>query len=78
MDPAVSPSDIIYANTEAHGYGIIDVTADAFTITIQEVSRELVAWSYYDEPELLYDLFWPITFTIRDGVLAQEPFVGGE
>ena len=71
--PAVSPSNIRYANTFSHGYGIIDVTADSLTILIQEISSDEIGTSYYDDPEALNDLFTPIMFTIRDGVLAPGP-----
>ena len=73
MDPAVSPSTILYQNTWAHGYAIADVTADAFTVTIQEISSEEIGTSYYDDPEALNDLFTPVMFTIRDGVLTPGP-----
>ena len=73
MDPAVSPSNIVYQNTWAHGYAIADVTADAFTVTIQEISSDEIGTSYYDDPEALDDLFTPVMFTIRDGVLAPGP-----
>jgi len=73
MDPAVSPSNILYQNTWAHGYAIADVTADAFTVMIQEISSEEIGTSYYDDPEALDDLFTPVMFTIRDGVLAPGP-----
>jgi alkaline phosphatase D len=72
-NPEVSPSNILYQNTWSHGYGIIDVTADAFTILIQEISSDEIGTSYYDDPEALNDLFTPLTFTIRDGVLAPGP-----
>jgi alkaline phosphatase D len=73
MDPTVSPSNILYQNTWAHGYAIADVTADAFTVTIQEISSDEVGTSYYDDPEALDDLFSPVMFTIRDGVLTPGP-----
>jgi len=73
MDPAVSPSNIVYQNTWAHGYAIADVTADAFTVTIQEISSDEIGTSYYDDPDALDDLFNPVMFTIRDGVLAPGP-----
>jgi len=71
--PGVSPSDILYQNTWSHGYGIVDVTADAFTILIQEISSDEIGNSYYDDPEALDELFTPVMFTIRDGVLAPGP-----
>ena len=72
-DPGVSPSDIIYDNPWAHGYGIMDVTTDTFTITIQEISSDEIGTSYYDNPEALDALFTPLMFTIKDGLLAAGP-----
>ena len=70
LSPAVSSSDILYANTFSHGYGIIDVTADALTILIQQISSDEIGTSYYDDPEALDDLFTPLMFEIRDGLLS--------
>ena len=67
MDPAVSPSNILYQNTWSHGYAIIDVTADKFTILIQEIPSEEIGTSYYDDPEALNDLFTPVMFNIQNG-----------
>jgi alkaline phosphatase D len=73
LSPNVSPSNILYQNTWAHGYAIMDVTPDAFTILIQEIPSDEVGTSYYDDPEALDDLFAPVMFTIREGVLAPGP-----
>jgi alkaline phosphatase D len=73
MDPAVSPSDILYANTFSHGYGVIDVNAEAMTILIQEIDSEEIGTSYYEDPEALQELFTPLLFTIQDGVLTLGP-----
>jgi len=73
MGPGVSPSNILYQNTWSHGYGIIDVTADAFTILIQEISSDEIGTSYYDDLDALDELFTPLMFTIRDGVIAPGP-----
>ena len=73
LSPAVSPSNILYQNTWAHGYAIMDVTPDAFTILIQEIPSDEIGTSYYDDPEALDELFTPIMFTIRDGALAPGP-----
>ena len=70
MGPAVSPSDILYANTFSHGYGIFDVSSDAFDILIQQISSDEIGTSYYDDPEALNDLFTPLMFEIRDGLLS--------
>jgi alkaline phosphatase D len=72
-DPAVSTSDILYANTYTHGFGIADVTSDAFTFTIQEIPSDEVGTSYYDDPEALDELFTTRQYTIRDGVIAPRP-----
>ncbi len=73
MDPTVSLSNIWYQNTWSHGYAIADVTPDAFTVTLQEISSDEISTSYYDDPEALNDLFTPLMMTIRDGVLAPGP-----
>jgi alkaline phosphatase D len=73
MGTGVSASDILYQNTWSHGYGIIDVTEDAFTVLIQEIPSNEVGTSYYDDPDALDGLFTPIMFTIRDGVLSPGP-----
>ena len=70
LSPAVSPSSIIYANTFSHGYGVIDVTADALTFTIQQIPSDEVGTSYYDDPEALDDLFTTLVYTIQDGLLS--------
>jgi len=71
--PEVSPSNILYQNTWSHGFAIMDVTPDAFTILIQQIPSDEIGNSYYDDPEALDDLFTPVMFTIRDGVLAPGP-----
>jgi alkaline phosphatase D len=70
LGPAVSPSDILYANTFTHGYGIMDVSADAFDILIQQISSDEIGTSYYDDPEALDALFSPLRYTIQNGVLS--------
>ena len=69
----MSSSDILYANTYSHGYGIIDVTADAFTILIQQITSDEIGTSYYDNPEALDELFSTLMFSIQDGILAPVP-----
>ena len=71
--PAVSPSTILYQNTWAHGYAIMDVTPDAFTVLIQEIPSDEIGNSYYDDPEALNELFTPIMFSIQDGMLVPGP-----
>jgi alkaline phosphatase D len=73
MSPSVSPSNILYQNTWSHGYAIMDVTPDAFTILIQQIASDEVGNSYYEDPDALDDLFAPIMFTIRDGAIAPGP-----
>jgi alkaline phosphatase D len=69
----VSPSTIMYQDTWSHGYAVMDATADAFSITLQQISSEEIGTSYYDDPGALDALFTPLMFTIRDGVLAPGP-----
>jgi len=73
LGDAVSPSDIVYTNTESDAFVIVDVMADALSTTIYEISAEHVFTSFYDDPDGLDDLFTPVMFTIRDGVLAPGP-----
>jgi alkaline phosphatase D len=72
-DPQVSPSDILYANTYSHGYGIFDVTPETMTVILQEIPSDEVATSYYDDPEGLNELFTPVMFTIEDGAIRPGP-----
>ena len=72
-DPQVSPSDILYASTYSHGYGIVDVTPDTFRTIFQEMPSDEVSTSYYDDPEALNDLFTPVMFTIEDGAIRPGP-----
>ena len=73
LAPRVKRSSSASSSTWSHGYGIIDVTADAFTILIQEIPSNEVGTSYYDDPDALDDLFTPVMFTIRDGAIAPGP-----
>jgi alkaline phosphatase D len=73
LNPEVSPSNIRYQNAWSHGYAVMDVTADKFTFTIQEIPSDEIGTSYYDDPEALDDLFTPIVFNIQDGLLTLGP-----
>jgi len=73
LDDSVSTSDIVYTDTESDAFVIMDVTADALSATIYQIPAEYVYTSFYDNPEALDDLFTPVMFTIRDGVLAPGP-----
>ncbi len=72
-DELVSPSDIVYADTDVDAFVVIEATADAFEVTIHEISTEHVFTSFYDDPEALSDLFEVTTFTVQDGVLTPGP-----
>ena len=72
-DPQVSPSDILYANTYSHGYGIFDVTPETMTVILQQIPSDEVATSYYDDPDGLNELFTPVMFTIEDGAIRPGP-----
>ncbi len=72
-DELVSPSDIVYADTDVDAFVVIEATADAFEVTIHEISTEHVFTSFYDDPDGLADLFTATTFTVQDGVLTPGP-----
>ncbi len=69
----VSPSDIVYTDTESDAFVIVDAAADALQVTIYEIPAEHVFESFYDNPDGLADLFTATTFTVRDGVLTPGP-----
>ncbi len=71
--PAVSPSDIVYADTFSHGYGIFDVDAETMSFVFEQMPSDEVGTSYYDDPESLNALFTSVAFTIEDGVLSPAP-----
>jgi alkaline phosphatase D len=72
-DELVSPSDIVYADTDVDAFVVIEATADAFEVKIHEISTDHVFTSFYDDPEALSDLFEVTTFTVQDGVLTPGP-----
>jgi len=73
LDDNVSPSDILYANTESDAFVIVDATADALQVTIYEILADHVFESFYDNPDGLADLFTATSFTVQDGVLTRGP-----
>ncbi len=73
FDDRVSLSDILYASAFSHGYGVFDVTADAFSFVLQEIPSDQVHTSYYDDPETLDGLFTAVQFTIEDGAIRPGP-----
>ena len=72
-DEHVSPSDILYADTDVDAFVVVEATADAFEVTIHEISTEHVFTNFYDDPDGLADLFTTTTFTVQDGVLTPGP-----
>ncbi len=63
------PSDILYADTNQHGYGLVEVTADALYLTLEEIPSTEALTSYYDDPSAAIAKFRTTVFTIRDGQL---------
>jgi alkaline phosphatase D len=72
-DERVSPSDIVYADTDVDAFVVVEATADAFEVTIHEISTEHVFTSFYDDPDGLADLFTATTFTVQNGQLIPGP-----
>ena len=73
LDDNVSPSDILYADTESDAFVIVDATADALQVTIYEILADHVFESFYDNPDGLADLFTATSFMVQDGVLTRGP-----
>lgn len=63
------PSDLLYADTNQHGYGIVEVTPDALHLVLEEIPSSQALTSYYDDPDAAIDLFRTTVFTVRDGQL---------
>jgi len=72
-DEHVSPSDIVYADTDVDAFVVVEATADAFEVKIYEISTDHVFTRFYDDPEALSDLFEVTTFTVQEGVLTPGP-----
>ena len=72
-DEHVSPSDIVYADTDVDAFVVVEATADAFEVKIHEISTDHVFTRFYDDPEALADLFEVTTFTVQEGVLTPGP-----
>jgi alkaline phosphatase D len=68
-DELVSPSDIVYTNTGAHGFMIMDVMADSLRAVMYEIPEDATHTSYYDDPAALDALFTMMPFTVQDGQL---------
>jgi len=62
-------SDIVYANTWAHGFQVMEAGPEALLVTLYEISSEEIFTSYYDSPEALDSLFQTLTFRVQDGEL---------
>jgi len=69
LNDAVTPSDIIYANTFAHGFQVMEAGPEALLVTLYEISSDEIFTSYYDDPEALDDLFQTLSFRVQDGEL---------
>jgi alkaline phosphatase D len=69
IDDDIIPSDIVYANTNSHGFSVMEADAEALHVTIFEISSDEISTSYYDDPAALDDLFQPISFRVEDGEL---------
>jgi len=69
LDDNVTPSDIVYARTDSHGFSIIEADPEALHVTIWEIASDEIGTSYYDDPAALDDLFSSTSFTVEDGEL---------
>jgi len=63
-------SDIVYANTYAHGFSVLEANPQALLVTLYEIPSSEIFTSYYDNPEALDSLFQTLTFfRVQDGEL---------
>jgi hypothetical protein len=62
-------SDIVYANTWAHGFQVMEAGPEALLVTLYEIPSDEIFTSYYDNPEALDSLFQTVTFRVQDGEL---------
>jgi hypothetical protein len=69
-DVNVSTSDIMYTTPDAHGFAIMDATAEMLHVLFYQIDQEEAGTSYYDDPEALDELFTVIPFTVQDGELT--------
>lgn len=63
LDPQVSPSDILYANTQTHGYVVLEASSDNLRVTYAQIAAEHAATSFYEDPAGLEALFSTQTIT---------------
>jgi alkaline phosphatase D len=69
LDDNVTTSDIVYTNTNSHGFMVMEAGAEALEVAIWEIPFTEIATSYYEDPEALDDLFQVQLFTVQDGEL---------
>jgi len=73
QDDTAVPSDIVYAQTDRHGYMVLEIGPDEVVARMMEIDADEVFTSYYDSPETLDGLFTTTAFRIRDGQLTPLP-----
>jgi alkaline phosphatase D len=69
IDDPYTTSDIVYANTWAHGFQVLEAGPEALLVTLYEISSDEIFTSYYDDPEALDGLFQTRSFRVQDGEL---------
>jgi alkaline phosphatase D len=73
QDDAVVPSDILYAQTDLHGYMVLEIDGEEVVARMMEISADVAFTSYYDTPEALDALFTETAFRISGGQLMPMP-----
>ncbi len=69
IDDPYTTSDIVYANTWAHGFQVVEAGPEALLVTLYEIPSDEIFTSYYDDPETLDSLFETLSFRVQDGEL---------
>lgn len=68
-----SRTDIAYAETFTHGYGVFEVTDEVLTVTFYEMPSSETGTDYTDDPTALDALFTATTFRVQNGQLVPVP-----
>jgi alkaline phosphatase D len=68
-----SRTDIAYAETFTHGYGVFEVAEDALTVTYHEIPSSETGTDHTGDPAALDALFTATTFRVQGGELVPVP-----
>jgi len=72
----VSGGEVVYNKLETHGFGVAEVSADDFTVTLHQLPPiytgiDMVGVSHYNSESLVLDAFEEVTFKVENGSLER-------